>query len=505
MSLICNKKVVSFLLALSFVSCTKDLPFDTGHEICEVRKGTVSVLNFTSRATLEDVIAQKKRTDSNGDSLFCDIRTSDVKFHLRSNNTQEVDVIELSDLVPDPDMAALINSNGEIIINDTLYVITPYGTFFSGKDNQKEIYAAISDKSNHYSFKIKGDLYRIGNVYRFDTFKEIDVSYTDSIAAEKEDLGSIARATSKEIPTPNINLFPKAKGSKHTFVGKILQGLGQRKSLVSTFPSNSKRRLNCATFDYNYYFRQSIGVTAKIQHKMWYGAWAKVVSWDKGGIRIGFKDVIIKIPYPDGSSYNELYSKVFSSHGFNPIQSGNAIFRPLPNDPWSKGGNVKIDLGFLPMINISTPSANELIATAYKYLSALIEQRINPNYLGNSTNKTYDPFSPTPREDRERDESEIIENLKLGVPVFAFDAVYVVFPSGSISNFNGENEITFRFFQRYADFMVTWSHTLGQPIALNRIYKELTPNISNPDAKLISGSFYACGYLDNWVGYRLTW
>lgn len=505
-----NKLLFSLSFTLAIISCTKERPLESTDKVLSNQTNKSEILNFSSREALDNAISNHSTVDSYGDSLHYKISESQQMFLLRSNTSDDTEIAYTSELVPDPDLAKLINLNGEIIVDDTLYIITPLGTFFGEQKYKNEIYAALTDTASHRKKLLSDDLYQINNhTFRYDTFKGSYSSYEyiDSISSEDNAVTTekTLKSANSDIPAPNIESFDFTKASKHTFVGKFLQSLGQRKSNVIKFPSNSKRRLNCAAFDYNYVFRQSIGITAKIQHRMWYGAWLKVRSWQENAIRIGYKDVVVRIPYPKGSSYNEIYSKVFSSQSFRePIRYRNTVFRALPNDNWAKHGAINIDLGVFPMITIPTPSKNELVEAAYKYLTSFLRQNINKKYIGDSTNKTFDPFSPSAREDREPFEKQI-EKQNLGVPIYAKDGIYVVFPIGYISNTCGENEITYRFFEKYVEFLISWTHKIDSPMTLNGIYKESALRLKNPDAELISGSFYACGYLDSWVGYRLIW
>ncbi len=484
---------------------TSELEVETSTYQEREKRTEESLLKFRSSQDLENVLKDEaaiKRLEEKLPASFWD----EDSVHLRSN--EEGDYIENSDLVPDERIARLLNEKGEIQIADTIYVITQYGTFFSGANNYAEIYEAIGNREMHYSNPVGEDLYQIGNVYRFDTFKGCDFnqhSISSRILDSESKSGSDTQLRGNdEIPEPNIGSFSRERASKHTWIGKALQKRGQRKSLVKVFSSDNRKRINCAVFDYNYYFRQSIGVTAKIQKKMWYGAWAKMKYLSSDCLRVGFQNVIVKYPYPKGSSYGEIFAKAFPMKLTQYIPPYNPSYEYIKRNP-----DGSIDRSFLPMIGKSGPTKNEVINAAIGHLGAYVKDYISSKRnegLDELLKYDMDSFISTPRHERPKELNEIIDKMRVFVSVLAEDGIYVFFPQGEIRNSTDQTEITLRFVDQFlSEFSIGYSGTIAGLQSLSGIYGGLNFSAGNPDITLIDGEFYGCGYLGDWKGFRMYW
>lgn len=463
---------------------------------------------FSSREHLSEIL--KTKDVSSLDTIHSD-------YPLLKTLSPEDHKITLEDLVPDVDLRELLSKSGEVIIADTLYMITEKGTFFCKTKYRDELLALTTqDLDLVMSAPVEENLYRVDNVYIYDTFRQHSnpqnlLSESDAASErleEGQDPDNLRALSDRQLP--DINSFELVRGSRQTWFGKLFQSLGIRKSHVKPLSGVKNRRLNCAVFDYNYYFRQSVGVTAKIQKKMWYGAWVLAPIWGQEDLRVGFESVIVRFPYPDNSTYGDIFERAFPDRDLNNIniQHGRPWLhtKPLrwPSSMNSKG-LIEVDLGFFPMIEISTPSPAEIATAVSRHLYTIAKDLARRNNIYVDF-ESMDPFSPIPRNKRTSDLIEIIKELKVCVPVFAKDGIYVYFPFGEIRNTEKHPEITFRFAETYlTNFKLSFSGSTGDLSNINSLYKHIKVAVGNPDITLIQGNFYACAYSDKWHGYRLYW
>lgn len=74
----------------------------------------------------------------------------------------------LSDLVPNDNFRMLLNNSGQIIVADTIYQITPKGTFFTHVSNRSELQNALD--GSDFTFNSSKEVYTKGNVSLIKTF-----------------------------------------------------------------------------------------------------------------------------------------------------------------------------------------------------------------------------------------------------------------------------------------------------------------------------------------------
>ncbi len=465
-----------------------------------------NILKFESVASLNKAIDEGVTYDSRGNVLETSI--ADNKSALRS--TQDNSIMDWGELVPDENFAKLLNTKGEIQVGDTIYAINGCGTFYAHINDYAEMREVIQDTSRHLEGQVTDRLYRIGNVYRYDTF---GISYQST--DEFRDNNSVEEqpATRSSLPEPNISTFEKVPGRRHTVVGKFFQGLSVRYSHTIPLGGTSDRRLNCAMFDYNYVIRQAIGISAKVEQKMWYGGWAKVKSWGPGEIRCGFTTLILRFPYPKGSSYDEIYSRIFRSNRTPEIRPSTSPFVILGGDgryintEYNRDTGA-VDVSVLPMIDSDKPSEAD-INTAVGMFAKAIYFKFKGAYstVGHYQFEGKDAFDPSRRYDRPT-VTEVLSVINGPVTVFGRDGIYVAYPPMFDMNKSGENAIYTRPFYSYVnEAKISLSASFGQGVNLRDIYNNIKLDFGNPDVSIVSAEGFACGHhrFTGWSGYRLYW
>lgn len=482
-------------LMATFVACEKmdiDEPIEDANKIEIDKESDIEILSFNSRESLEQAIQKGLNYDSFYKRLAVNAVTSEIRQTLRSANVEGNEKIEIAfeDLVPEENFAQLLNKDGEIIVNDTLYRINIDGTFYAHKGFTEELRNAVKNYELNEEVIIGADLYKIGaNVYRFDTYKNADFSdYYSDLEDETDESGF--RSTAAQ--SLHVKQLPVADGLKFTIVGKFFQGKGVRKSNTVVFPKEKNKRLNCAVFEYNNVARQSTGITAKIQKRIGWPIkyWAKVKYWDASNIVIGYEDIVIKCDQPASfPNFNEELNKMRSlGKQSYPLEK---LRTQLPFPDWMKESI---------FVNISLPLlVDEEYEIPVKDLIAIAKPKIVE--LGNEVNRRNRPPFAQPEN---LTYEQILRKYSLGVPLYTKDAIYLVFPRAAIYNKQDETEIKKRFsYDFIREFVIGYSTDPYNP-SFN--WKNIKVDYKGaPNARILGGDCFAAGYHQgDWVGYRLT-
>lgn len=273
------------LLTIALVSCEKN---DITTHTLEQEKYQLNDVNvFNSKAELENIVYSSVSTEK------YNIRKSHTKTELykvkqSSAELGSIDSVEilLEELVPNNNFRNILNDNGEFVVSDTIYRITPSGTFYTAVENRDELNSInISDFDNATYVEDKTKV--IGNISLYETFPIIE---------NQEEYGQTSTSSSTA-STPNINAFPVKNASRWTIVGGWRDNIfGEDKWHYETIQDH--RRLCANLYDYNYVGFKAAGFKAKVQHNnTWFGTWGIVNSWDRE-LTIGWKDMIFEIDMP---------------------------------------------------------------------------------------------------------------------------------------------------------------------------------------------------------------
>lgn len=227
----------------------------------------------------------------------------------------------ISDLIPDIQFREFWNDNLEIEINDTIYKITPHGTFFSGKDNYNRLVAAIEKYNPNIppnpNGRIESNEPRLAEI-------ESDIFLYDSFGNEVLSTNQLTFNNSNTMYQPNYvsPIYPYALpladydkftvynyGAK-TDIGKIIEGIfGGNTSFDQQYNSNYRLRVKLYAFDYLFY--KSIGLNAKVQKKGWTGIWATHNDSKAEKLILGWDNILfnMNIPYAMPIAYQSFPAK----------------------------------------------------------------------------------------------------------------------------------------------------------------------------------------------------
>lgn len=327
------------VLAIMAMACTKeerlaDLP-DT-----EVSNSEIGIISLSSKEELKDLIENGTTTPTRASdfgikNLMTSINSVDIlsdpilsveasRIGISNPASKNVyDTFGYDYLVPNENFASLLNAKGEIQVRDTIYKISPRGTFYFQKDalavfeaNYDTLLDApvtklsegryIIDVSQVDSSLQKIDIY-IADTYQTgcDTwnkefYEEVDPYYSE---AETNPAPGLTKASGEEwIEALDIdwNSQEVFYTDSHTWVGGILQdAFGRNVNFDTEF--DNKHRIKTRMYYYDYVVYSEIGATTKMQKKNWIGAWVKTPAteiyqiWNNMVIRA---ELTSRVEYP---------------------------------------------------------------------------------------------------------------------------------------------------------------------------------------------------------------
>lgn len=212
--------------------------------------------------------------------------------------------------------------------------------------------------------------------------------------------------------------------------------------------------------------------------------WAKKGFLGADELKIGYKDVLVKCDYPNPFPSIESEIEKMRKWG-KPSDPLDKYINPIPLPKWME----KRILHFtVPIISSNVDlKVKDAISIAKPYLEKWGNKINAPQIITPEGVFSYE---------------KLLEKYRIGIPIYTKDCFYLYFPKGEISNKEGEVEITKRFSEDFIEeFSVGFSFNPTDPkISFSgaKVYYTGAPN-----AKIVGGSFYALGYYNDWVGYRI--
>lgn len=539
-----KKKMIllPFLLA-TMVACNQA----TFNDISQASVGAKAVtrLTFSSRDDLERAIDNSKVSDSHGNILHSSIQSNTTQ-QLRSLDGTVTEV-SLSSLVPEEGLRKLLNPDGEIQVSDTIYRINGHGTFYAHVSNAKTLEQVANQYQIGDGAQVEDKLLDLGSgVYLYQTFADAifdEAVDTEDLSTNKDDPEQEIRTSNwkeelRALDIPNLGSFKPVNARRQTFFGKLLQGTVIRNSFTATLPGNSKRRINCAVFDYNYLFRHSIGVTAKIQKKMWHGSWGQLKYVGAREILVGYRYALVKYPYPKAFPSFEQLTQGYPSSRFEPTinfgkKETSEQIRFAQNLPYPSWFNKSLFRVTVPIIEAKVDiKAKDVLSLAYDRVKQFMKSYSN-SILNDLNNKI--GAKPATEEDINQflAKTRLEEFVPACVPIYAKDGIYVMYTAGWMLNKEDQTEITLRFSEGIANVVFnfstnpsTWQFNLnnmrptvsggfqynnGMPgfsinkFGFNNPHLGIVVQADMPAADLIEGDFFAIANNGGWAGFNLNW
>lgn len=265
-------------------------------------------------------------------------------------------VLGYDSLIPNVRFARVFNARGEVSVGDTVYKVSPKGTYFYNKSLQSVFEENYSSYENTTGVLVANKLEKMTEgIYRYSTFKDDAVRYIngdnvpDELPSEANDTDTIVSVWDEddseiysELSESNFSVFGIARnnypipwttfpvfyaGAK-TDVGQFWEDIIGRNSSFTTQLSK-KRRLKGSFYYFDYVVYSEIGTKAKFQKKNWIG-WS---GTDADQLFVGWNNIIFENSYEEIPTYPQ-----------NPIPTVNSLsLRRLPG--FNKNANVLIVVG----------------------------------------------------------------------------------------------------------------------------------------------------------------
>lgn len=268
------------------------------------------VVNFKSRNDLYEAIASKDMPTTRstvarfqtGDRFISlmDVITplspdwnefsKEEQDSITKNNMTYYEALGYEDLVPNEDFAKFLNYKGEVVVDDSLYRITPLGTFCADTLNYKDIdecYDMLMESTDSISFDSLGYIKLSPTVTLYNSFSSL----------KKNDFEYNTRATGSSIPLKYYST--KSNGWVWRKLASIF---GDRSTKHFEYLSN--KRINGSLYDYDYKIYYESGVFVSASRKRG-GFFKKINGWkdiNADELDITCKNLIFKLDYKTPSS-----------------------------------------------------------------------------------------------------------------------------------------------------------------------------------------------------------
>lgn len=217
------------------------------------------------------------------------------------------DILGYDELVPNENIAELLNTKGEIKIGGVFYRVTEFGTFYFAPSQRKivdsKLETLLTTDGRISGITIDNQTIQVADsIYLIDTYKELVPEEIDSLTYDFPELDNYEVMTTTPQSTNNFGIpgadrYPRFKSGAKTVIGKWLSNLFGDNS-YKIIKLSKKRKLKGKLYDYNYGFYYEIGAVAKMRKKNWIG-WSGTKADE---LVLGWKNVILeldpKIPNP---------------------------------------------------------------------------------------------------------------------------------------------------------------------------------------------------------------
>ncbi len=284
------------LLWLGMLSCNDEAALNEEIAVTDPTQD-IEVLSFSSKNSFQDCL--QSLTEANySDQQDVSTRSAGVTPLSSGQSLFGSDIYDevMREYIPNENLAKFLNKNGEIMVADTIYRITPNGTYFYPKE-KKALFNRMYAVDSTICGALVGDkLYKVAEgIYRYDTYwykrEEHRAEVESGFITENSDV--TLRNYGAE---PDYNSFPTFNSVKKTTLHFVAENIiGPFKAQSVYYEHTNKRRVRGEFYENNYAFSASVGTKAWTDKKNWFG-WSKTEADE---LRIGWKDVVLVTKIPD--------------------------------------------------------------------------------------------------------------------------------------------------------------------------------------------------------------
>lgn len=168
------------------------------------------------------------------------------------------DMYGCEDFIPSENFAKLLNSDGEIQLNDSIYKITEFGTLQANKEHMDKLDLAYKTLKADTTIALRKENF-------IPVIKDVMLHPYNEIAYAESDTQPVTmtRATISDIPTGNFKHY--SSGSK-TLVGRFLSSIFGERS-VKHHEFIRKHRVNGSLYSYDYIVYHETGSFVSMSKK----------------------------------------------------------------------------------------------------------------------------------------------------------------------------------------------------------------------------------------------
>ncbi len=209
-----------------------------------------------------------------------------------SGNLKNTSDSEFEDtLVVSERFSKLLNVNREIKVGNTVYRITPNGTFFADAENYDLLVEVATEEFNPDDYIGQNNIsgLKIAAPQHYLRRDDDRIGVYDTYGA----IGGGGSSSSSSTPVLEEEDF-KVTSFQGTFVGKLWDSIwGFSRSIRNYY--DSKYRMDAKFYSLDFGVYSEAGIKTKTQKKGWTGIWNKT---DVDEIRCGFEVLILKEEWP---------------------------------------------------------------------------------------------------------------------------------------------------------------------------------------------------------------
>lgn len=351
-------------------SCSNDM---TNNETSLTKNGRDSIsetfLKFQNKECLKNAIENGTTRASLGlygddnfvslmdkvkaDDPYLNTISSEEKDYVLSNELSYYEMYGYDEILPNENFAKLLNSKGEIQVNDSVYRITNYGTLCANIECLSEMDKCY-DKllKDSVDFGGNAQIKLSPNVVLCNSFKKINFEQM-----------ATTRTNIDNVPS---DVYKYYTSDPATFVGKLWSDLtGDRSVKHNEFTKGY--RINGSLYDYDYLAYYESGVLVYMSKKRG-GFFKKINGWkkiDADELIMSYKGITMVTDY-------KMPSSILASVPKNPVFVGNDNY---VNVPWLSSKPIRtIDiLGY----DINAKSFYNLIKGGYKNAIPTLRKLLN--------------------------------------------------------------------------------------------------------------------------------
>ncbi len=303
------KKLLVFLFSVAFLISCSDVDDFSMEKENNNEESTSERLNFADENALELAIESGLNSNANtfvksaGARRFVSLMSKMPNLRSADGSDEQgttyYEALGYDSLVPNENLAALLNPVGELEVGKEVIRITPNGTYKFPVGYEEEFNKFIKSNPDEQGVPIEENVNKIGeHIILYKTFNQNLADYDIVSEGDYELLPDVedyvTMGNTKAASEPNFDSFQTFSADRKTWAGKLIQGIiGSTKE--STVNFSKKRRVKGSFYFYNYGVYREIGVQGWTDKKNWIG-WSKTPSDE---LRVGWTRVVLKKNIPD--------------------------------------------------------------------------------------------------------------------------------------------------------------------------------------------------------------